>query len=484
MQSGRQTLASLDAGLQEIHSSVQDIEQRVKQSSGALLELRRKQSGRFKRMAEIRLDNVISGELAEGLDTADQRARELIRQRGQKMGAVKRKIKAVRTQQLEVNEKRATAARDCARAVESLDKAEAVTQDKLQQDPEYLAQLDRTQQAERTAKHAQEKTQQAKATRKEKGRSYENDPLFSYLWQRKYGTSGYATGALARYLDDWVAALCKYDRARPNYASLLEIPERLDEHAKQVNALADEEFIKLTKLEVEAAAVDDIPARKAAVDEAQGRLDELDRHIEETEGQLHDLEQQSSRFASGEDEDFQRAIDTIGDAFERENLLTLYDYARATATTEDDILVQEIDEARDQLRQVTQTLADRKRMQQRQSERLKELEGIRRRFKRNRFDDPHSEFRNNALLSMALSQFLAGTVTTQELWRSIERAQHYRKIRSNPTFGTGGFRRRPGTWHTPFPRGGGLGGGLSGGLGGGIERGGGGGGGFRTGGGF
>ncbi|MDH3991930.1 MAG: hypothetical protein OEV47_03435, partial [Gammaproteobacteria bacterium] len=386
MQSGRQTLASLDEGLQDIHRSVQDIEQRVKESSGALLELRRKQSERFKRMAEIRLDNVISGELAQGLDTADQRARELIKQRGQKMGAVKRKIKSVRSQQAALAEERTAAGRDSARAVESLDKAEAVTQDKLQQDPEYLAQLDRAQQAERTAKHAQEKTQQAKATRKEKGRSYEDDPLFSYLWQRKYGTSEYSAGALIRYLDDWVAGLCKYDRARPNYASLLEIPERLDDHAKQVSALADEEFIKLTKLEVDAAAADDVPARKTAVDEAQARLDAIDQQIEETESQLHEMEKQSSRFASGEDEDFQRAIDTIGSAFERENLLSLYDYARATATTEDDILVQEIDDGRDQLRQVTETLEDRKRMQQRQSDRLQELEGVRRRFKRNRFD--------------------------------------------------------------------------------------------------
>ena len=142
MQSGRQTLASLDAGLQDIHNSVQAIEQRVKESSGDLLELRRKQSERFKRMAEIRLDNVISGELSQGLDTADQRARELIKQRGQKMGAVKRKIKSVRSRQVALNEERVVAGRDSARAVESLDKAEAATQEKLQQDPAYLAQLD------------------------------------------------------------------------------------------------------------------------------------------------------------------------------------------------------------------------------------------------------------------------------------------------------------------------------------------------------
>jgi hypothetical protein len=124
-------------------------------------------------------------------------------------------------------------------------------------------------------------------------------------------------------------------------------------------------------------------------------------------------------------------------------------------------------------------LADRKQMRERQSGRVQELEGIRRRFKRNRFDSPHSEFRNDALVAMALSQFLAGTVTGGELWRTIERLQHYRRIRANPNFGSGGFLPRPGTWSRSFPRGGGLGGWGGGGS---FPRPGRGG--FRTGGGF
>ena len=96
------------------------------------------------------------------------------------------------------------------------------------------------------------------------------------------------------------------------------------------------------------------------------------------------------------------------------------------------------------------------------------------------------------MLQMTLGQFLVGTATARELWRAIERGQRYRQIQANPTFGSGGFRRRRGPWHTPFPGDGGFGGGLGGGLGGGFgrrrggfrPRGGGGGGGFRTGGGF
>lgn len=480
MVSGRETLGSLDESLRQLHDSVQEIDQQVKESSRALMDLQREQAGRFQRMAQIRLDRLISGELTEGLNIADQRAGELIRQRGSKLGVINRQVRAVREQLDQLEGRREEARQACDRATETLDKAEAVVQERLQGDPDYQAQLNAAQEAERMARHALDKTRQAEKTRREKGETYEKDPLFSYLWQRGYGTSTYSAGALTRYLDDWVARLCDYRAVRPNYAMLLEIPVRLAEHGRGLQQAADEEFIQLTRMEVAAAEADGIPALKQSVDEAQAGLDAIDGEIELTENRLHELEGRRNRFANGEDEDFQQAVKTISDAFERENLLTLYEYARATATPEDDILVQEMDEAGEQLRQVKGMLADRKQMRERQSDRLQELEGIRRRFKRNRFDSPHSEFRNDALVAMALSQFLTGTVTGGELWRTIERLQRYRRIRANPNFGSGGFLPRSGTWHTPFPRGGGLGGGWGG--SGRFPRSGGGG--FRTGGGF
>ena len=493
MLSGRQTLASLDSGLRDLHGEIQHIDQQIKESSNHLVNLQREQTDRFKRMAQIRLDGVISGELTEGLDIADSRARELIRQRGSKLGAVNRQINAATEKLAGLEAKREAARADCDTATEALDSAEANVQEQLQDNPEYQAQLERTRQSQRTAEQALEKTQQAAKTRREKGEPYEKDPLFSYLWQRGYGTSAYSAGPLTRYLDDWVAGLCDYAAARPNYSMLLEIPVRLEEHAKNLQELANEEFISLTRLELTASEASGTPALKASAEQAQAALDAVDDEIEAVEDHLHALEKQRSLFANGEDEDFKQAVDTISDAFERESLLNLYEYARSTATPEDDVLVREMEDVHDELRQARQALTDRKRMRERHSERLRELEGVRRRFKRNRFDSPHSEFRNDGLVSMALSQFLSGTVTSRELWRTLEQMQRYRKIRSNPRFGSGGFRPRPGTWHTPFPRGGMPGGGLGGGLGGslgrrsgGLGRGGpgGGGGGFRTGGGF
>lgn len=475
LQGGIQTLSSIDQGVRLIHDQVQKIDQQIKEAAGNLVELQKEQANRYKRIAEIRLDNVISGELSAGLDAAGQRVGELLQERARELESLQERIKAVQREEEELHAKREAASAQTAEAAEALDQAEAKTQARLQLDQAYQDQLKKTREAESTAEHADDKTKQAEEVRKQKGKPYDDDPLFSYLWKRGYGTSNYSASSLLRYLDKWVAGLCDYHDARTDYAMLLEIPKRLHEHAQRVRLVADQEFAALTHLEEAAAQQDGVPALREALQAAQTRLDDIDAEIARVEDELQELEKQRTRFASGEDGHFRQAIDTLSSAFERENLLTLYDYARATSTAEDDLLVRELDTGKTKTEQIKEELAEHKRMRERHLDRLQELEDIRRRFKRQRYDSAHSGFSNAALVAMILNQFLQGTVTSGELWRTIEREQRYRRIESNPDFGSGGFRHRQGTWHFPFPRGGG-----GGGFGGVLRRGGG----FRTGGGF
>src|SRR5690606_40366105 len=84
------------------------------------------------------------------------------------------------------------------------------------------------------------KTEQAEADREQKGRPYRDDPLFMYLWEAGYGTSGYRANNLVAWLDGKVAALIGFPEARPNFSMLNEIPLRLREHADRQQANAKE----------------------------------------------------------------------------------------------------------------------------------------------------------------------------------------------------------------------------------------------------
>ena len=113
-------------------------------------------------------------------------------------------------------------------------------------------------------------------------------------------------------------------------------------------------------------------------------------------------------------------------------------------------------------------------MHERHLGRLQELQAVRRNFKRERFDDMHSQFDNSGLLAVIMKEFLRGVASSDDLWGTILRNQRYRQTRSNPDFGSGGFGRSRKVWRIPSSR-------RRGTFGGGIGRGGGG---FRTRGGF
>ena len=138
---------------------------------------------------------------------------------------------------------------------------------------------------------AEEKATQAAADREEKRRPYEADPLFMYLWRRRFGTRDYRAGNLVRYLDRKVAHHIGYEAARVNYAMLLELPERLREHVERLKqeraaggGVPDDPRLAAMLAAVErqpevAALVPQVAADPGAEEGIIRRIAELDRAI-------------------------------------------------------------------------------------------------------------------------------------------------------------------------------------------------------------
>ena len=125
--------------------------------------------------------------------------------------------------------------------------------------------------------------------------------------------------------------------------------------------------------------------------------------------------------------------------------------------------------------ELQEALVQHRRIQKSNMQRMQELEQLRHKFKRERYDDVHSSFGNTPVLLMLLNQFLQGAASSDDLWQTIRRERRYRRIEADPDFGSGGIGRGNSTWRIPFPRSSGR----VGGMGRGGSRGG-----FRTGGGF
>ena len=500
MLSGTSALKNIDQSLHTIRNEVVRLDGQLGQLTAQMAANQRHRAKLINDIAGVRLAEIESGQLNASFTAADQQASEILSERAQALSDLNSTIDDTNQRIIDAETQREGLLETVNQTSEKIVDIEGRVQQQLKVDQAYMAQFELAKQAESVAEEAQQKTQRAQADMAEKAEPYQADTLFMYLWGRGYGTTEYQGGLLARMIDGWVARLIKYPSARLNYWNLVEIPRRLRLHAEVVGEAADEQHTLLQQLELSALEAVGATLLETELTALRLSLDAHDDTIEAVETKLNEYLDQRARYVAGEDEYIERCLTRISASLEHQNLQSIHHYVRATVSPTDDLLVIELQALEGSLENVEGDQADLRQLYERNLNKLKELEKVRRDFKNSRFDDVRSGFGNQVLIKSMLSQFTQGVVSGADVWRVIKRNQRYRQVASTPDFGSGGLgeiadmiggeimrqgrrqRRsnRGSSWHFPKPRGGG--GGFK------MPRGGGGrsgsGGGFKTGGGF
>lgn len=496
MWTGSTALKNIDQSLQTLRNEVVRLDAQLDQLSNRVTNNEHHRLQLIKQIAQIRLSEIEGGSLLNQLQAADQEVRQLLDERVTALETLGAKITSVSERVSKAEHEREELLEKTNLAEQALVELEAKVQSDLQVDEAYLSQLQAAQKAESVAEEAALKVQRTAAILSEKAAPYKADALFMYLWRRGFGTTEYKAGLFSRFMDSWVARLIKYESARVNYWNLTEIPLRVQAHAERVADLADEQHAALQSLELEALQV---AGQQGAVENADTIRRQLDAHddaLEALEKALEEHLAQRSTFVAGQDLYTQQCLSRLSQVLEIQGLDSIHRYVKDTVSPTDDNLVLELQRLVHVSQGASEDLKDVRLMHDNKLVKLKQLENVRRNFKRSRFDDVRSGFGNQALLASALTQFMQGIVSGSDLWRTIQRNQRYRQVASRPDFGSGGLgeiadvlgeellrhgrRRRTrhrSSWNWPKSRGGG-GGGFR------FPSGGGSGGGFKTGGGF
>lgn len=440
-------------------------------------------------LARLRLMALRDGAATLGqLDAAEDSARRLLADRSRGMRAAEMQLdrarEAVAAAQAE-RDRRAAALRE-AEAVQqaALDAARA----RAAQDPEWQALRRLADEAERIAAHATKKAALAHEDLAAKGKPYRDDPLFTYLWDRGWGTPQYRTGiGLTRMLDGWTARVAGFDAARRGYALLSELPARLDEHAARMNEAAGRALAALAEAEHRIAG---LPAGDPALRAPRDALDMAEQALDSARAAATEAERARAGLAAGQDEATRAAEAQIEAALGSADLRSLREAARRTPSPDDDAIVARLEAAAAaraeaerglQLAAVSAGQARRRR---------EEVETLRAEMRSRGYGRDQWDFKDGALVGVLISEVLRGALSRDGFWDRM--GQHRRRDpwgqppvpapRPRDTDG-GGAWPMPGPMPMPGPWGrsgaGDDGGGFK--TGGSME---GGGGGFRTGGSF
>ncbi|MEQ1930966.1 MAG: hypothetical protein ABL957_10625 [Parvularculaceae bacterium] len=440
MTTGRDALHRMDQTLADARKYLARASDAAAQDAKRAAALDSRELEAYQALAELRIEHLRDDEARLSLGAADRKARELIVSHSSALAALaeERDRAAAEITRLEDARRAAETAHDD--AVSAHERAVAATRARLDQDAEYERRAGALENGQAVARRAAQKLETAHADRETKGRPYEADPLFAYLERRKFGTRDYRAFPLFALLDRWVASLIRYRDAKLNYNRLVELPERLAEHAARVEAEAARLSEALEAYEREALERDGVDKLRDAASEAHARLEALDGEIDAAEARHKEIVARFGETAAGKAGPLGEARTLLTDALGGRPIPDLKTLAAETVSPRDDEVVDELVVLRRERLELEHAREAEHKTHDASRRRLSELEDLRRRFKQSRFDSPYSEFPGADVMGALIAEFLRGAFGRDEFWREVERRHTTRKRDWDDDFGGDSWR--------------------------------------------
>jgi hypothetical protein len=335
---GRDALHRLDQLISQARSDFSTAVGAADAHSGRRAELAKLRAEGYRELAKMRLDVLKAGADAS-LSAAEAEATRLLEQHKAFAATIDGDVAkaAAELERVETLRREAEDAADV--AVAAYEAQVAATEERLEGEPAYTALLDAFEDSKSVHARATQKLELAKTDRKDKGAPYESDPLFAYLWERKFRTTDYRGRGLIRSLDNWVAKVCGYDQAYLNYARLTELPDRLSEHVGKMKLEEAEAEAAIERYEAAALEADGAKTLSDAVAAAKERVRRVDAELSGVEKQHADLRQKQEQAATGDSGPQDAARRVIEASLTQASFPDLRVLAAETTTPDDDRVV-------------------------------------------------------------------------------------------------------------------------------------------------
>ena len=443
MWTGRQTLSSIESAIANIQREEGQLDAALRSAVGESERLRKERSEALRELARIKLDEIAAGRLVSRLDAGERRAMQILDDYRLRIAATAERRESLLKEVADAETQRDAAAAAVEQALGSVEAIRADSEAKVQTAPAWQQAKRVFDEAEAVATEAEKKAASSEAELGAKRKPYDDDPLFTYLWGRKFGTRDYQGGNFVRLMDRIVADFIGFNEVRANYAALIEIPLRLREHATAKRAETGDRQVALSEVERTAMIEAGIEPRERALAEARHKLAAADQTLEEKHGLLRKVDdERQALVAGGTNPAYGQALDTIASADSKDDLAALYQEARRTPTSADDAMVRKLESIDANVAKTETEVASLRRSAQDLARRRTDVQDVRDRFRGAGYDHPNATFGNDGAITDVLGRVLEGAANSGVLWDLLRGGYRYRQPRGTPDFGAPNF---------PFP---------------------------------
>lgn len=443
MWTGRQTLSSIESAIANIQREEGQLDAALRSAVGETERLRKERGEALRELARIKLDEMAAGRLVNSLDAGERRAVQILDDYRLRMAATAERREGLLKEVAEAETQRDVAAAAVEQALGAVEAIRADTEARVQTAPTWQQAKRTFDEAEAVATEAEKKAASSEAELGAKRKPYDDDPLFTYLWGRKFGTRDYQGGNFVRLMDRIVADFIGFNEVRANYAALIEIPLRLREHATAKRAETGDRQAALSDVERTAMIEAGIEPKERALAEARHKLAAADQALEDKHGLLRKVDdERQALVAGGTNPAYSQALETIASADSKDDLAVLYQEARRTPTSADDAMVRKLESIDANVAKAESEVASLRRSAQDLARRRTDVQDVRDRFRGAGYDHPNATFGNDGAIADVLGRVLEGAANSGVLWDLLRGGYRYRQPRGRPDFGAPNF---------PFP---------------------------------
>lgn len=431
--SGRDALEHLDRRVSRLRGRLNDAIQAADGIDGRLAEIQSNRLGALQQLASMRIDIIQQADIAD-LDRLHRRALGLLQSHTDFIETERQGIEAASEKISELESDRADLADQRQALATEIDAKLADVEARLKDDSTYRGLVRAFEDADAIADRADQKLAVAIDERVEKSAAYLDDPLFSYLWRRGFGTTAYKGGGLSKVLDGWVAKLCKYDGARPNFARLNDITDWLSDHAAATRDAAELAKSSLEAAERGAIETAGIPTDETIAESLQDKITDVDERILAAETDHAALTDKHAKTLMGEEGPAKQARNLLERSLRDMSIPDLRKLAAETVTLDDDEIVDDLVELRTEemsLELETERVSE---APSRLGEELSAFETLRRQFKQSRFDSEAALIKL-ALFDDAIESLASGRSSVGRALKQIHQSVRRRERRTRHGFG-------------------------------------------------
>ena len=467
MHTGRDVHRDLVKRIRKVRRAVAREEQGIQELQRKVAESGERRAATVRALAEFHLPGMNEASVAGTLAEMEGGIRAIYEEKKDRLDVVERSI----PEQREVVEGAEAALETVTDALNETGRERArlarVVYEELQGTERWKRLFEQVRKLEARVAASEKRSEAATREQKEKTPAYERDPFFAYLSRRGHGTRAAAGNPLTRRLDRWVAAVTDYEAVRAKYDLLNALPGHAEsalEKDRKALAVASPPLERLEAQVIDRNGMTPVLERG---DRLYAEREEAREALRDAEAALRALTEELAALHDERGSYYEEAIDGIEAYLEGRSLDELVVMARETGDLRDDALVAELYEVDERLVHLRDRLAECREERSRIASRLSELEDLRDRFEAEDWNGRRSQFDDSLDVNALLLGFMAGRHSSDRLYRTLRRHQHFRPL-GDSGLGGSGFRSGGGFGGGGFSTGGGFGGG----------------GGFSTGGGF